>query len=478
ERKIPLEDPNKLPTREWGDFSEGESTGRPAYLDDEDMAGQAHEAGEEEDLETDAIVENPEDQSGFPKTPCKPHAKPPLVDSDSEAAAAVDAFAEDAEQNADAQKERRGMKRPAAYVSEGLKQSAEKLQKQLSQQTANEGGILEVQAKIRNAACLSEVQTDEAMHGQGSARGSKEAVDEDLDQEDEQATNDALLEESEADKPKKQVKNEPKKQAKTTKEDEPKKQAKTTKEDELKKQAKTTKEDKPKKQAKTTEEDEPKKQAKTTEEDKPKKQAKTTEEDKPKKQAKAKAKGLAKKQAKAPAENTQPTTLEQECNRVTSMSDYQKENRARNIRAIHAIAKDDRRMKVPSQDILDQSMQLACIVPGGCKGSQLQVFAMWAARFQLGCFYVNKTSEIHIRKCNRVWKTEVQVNKKKGSNFCWWSRACIAANWDDLDEAFLGSGFDLSSPYSKWQKTPQLKLKKAQGLLSDLLHMGAKFHIV
>lgn len=54
------------------------------------------------------------------------------------------------------------------------------------------------------------------------------------------------------------------------------------------------------------------------------------------------------------------------------------ENRARNIRAIQALAKDDSRMKVPSQDILDQSMQLACIVPGSCKGSQ--VFAIGAAR--------------------------------------------------------------------------------------------------
>ena len=69
------------------------------------MAGQAQEAGDEEDLETDAVVENPDDPTGFPKTPCKPHAKPPPVDSDSEAAAAADALAEDAEKNADAQKD-------------------------------------------------------------------------------------------------------------------------------------------------------------------------------------------------------------------------------------------------------------------------------------------------------------------------------------------------------------------------------------
>ena len=185
-----------------------------------------------------------------------------------------------------------------------------------------------MQAKIRNAARLSAVQTDEALQGRGSSsrgrgrsrnrgrgrgrgsgRGSKEAGDEDLDQGDEQATNEALLEDNEADKPKKQAKP---------------------------MQAKTTEEDKPKNQAKAG--------AKT--------QAKTTEDDKPKKQAKAKVQALlvSKQKAKPPAEKSMPSTVEedcpsqkissfykfdgteaiisapvQECDKVKVMSDYQKD---------------------------------------------------------------------------------------------------------------------------------------------------------
>ena len=207
-----------------------------------------------------------------------------------------------------------------------------------------------MQAKIRNAARLSAVQTDEALQGRGSSsrgrgrsrnrgrgrgrgsgRGSKEAGDEDLDQEDEQATNEALLEDNEADKPKKQAKP---MQAKTTEEDKPKNQAKAG----AKTQAKTTEDDKPKKQAKA------KGGAKT--------QAKTTEDDKPKEQAKAKAQALlvSKQKAKPPAEKSMPSTVEedcpsqkissfykfdgteaiisapvQECDKVKVMSDYQKD---------------------------------------------------------------------------------------------------------------------------------------------------------
>ena len=185
-----------------------------------------------------------------------------------------------------------------------------------------------MQAKIRNAACLSEVQKDEALHGQGSSsrgrgrggrkrgrgrgpssgRGSKEVVDQDLDAEDDQATNDVLLEGNETDKPMKQGKL-------------------------LKK--------KPSVQAKTTEEDEPKKQAK----------AKTTEENEPKKQAKAKAKGPAKKKpSAAPAEVTGPTTLEQDCpslipeqiiyNRIDASAPVQECNKVSSLSGLSAYQKD------------------------------------------------------------------------------------------------------------------------------------------
>ncbi|CAE7508813.1 WRAP53 [Symbiodinium sp. CCMP2592] len=308
ERKIPLEDPNRLPTREWGDFSEG--SGPAEYLDDEDMADHAQEGGEEEEMDNDAIIPDPDDPTPYrlPKDPLQ-------------AAAAEEALAEEAEKNADAQKEcfgeRRGMKRPAAAVSEGLKQSAEKLQKQVSQEASDKGGILEdepaddstkkrplalkdlpvdvdsssedkpkskepsgkkrrrrrfigvyeideegasseagdkdvkkVQQQIRNAASLSEVQTDEAVQGRGNPRGrggrggrgsrggrgrgrGRQGEDDDLDAEDEKATDEVLLEEQEDKlknkgkaKAKGQAKKEPKAKAKGQAKKEPKATAK------------------------------------------------------------------------------------------------------------------------------------------------------------------------------------------------------------------------------------------------------------
>ncbi|CAE6956187.1 unnamed protein product, partial [Symbiodinium sp. CCMP2592] len=209
ERKIPVEDPNRLPTREWGDFSEG--SGPAEYLDDEDMADHAQEGGEEEEMDNDAIIPDPDDPTGFPKTPCKPHAPPTPVDSDTEAAAAEEALGEEAEKNADAQKDCFGAVGSVLIV------------------------LWQVQQRIRNAATLSEVQTDEAVQGRGNprgrgrgrrgrgrgrglARGSKDdqavkAEDDDLDAEDEKATNEVLLEEAE-DKPKNKAKAKAKGQAK------------------------------------------------------------------------------------------------------------------------------------------------------------------------------------------------------------------------------------------------------------------------
>ena len=43
------------------------------------------------------------------------------------------------------------MKRPAAYVSDGLKHSAENLQKQVSQQSSKEGGILEASEALHRS---------------------------------------------------------------------------------------------------------------------------------------------------------------------------------------------------------------------------------------------------------------------------------------------------------------------------------------
>ncbi|CAE7240855.1 WRAP53 [Symbiodinium sp. CCMP2592] len=226
ERKIPLEDPNRLPTREWGDFSEG--SGPAEYLDDEDMADHAQEGGEEEEMDNDAIIPDPDDPTGFPKTPCKPHAPPAPVDSDTEAAAAEEALAEEAEKNADAQKECFG-------AGCGFRIAVP----------------WRVQQQIRNAASLSEVQTDEAVQGRGNprgrgrggrggrgsrggrGRGRGQGEDDDLDAEDEKATDEVLLEEQEDKlknkgqaKAKGQAKKEPKAKAKGQAKKEPKATAK------------------------------------------------------------------------------------------------------------------------------------------------------------------------------------------------------------------------------------------------------------